>query len=257
MYKNLSQACKFLIILLPIILLEDVVRAQTISTYAGVAEYKFKFNFSPSGSDTLKASLFFNNFGDSYYKAENQIRIKTQSNYPTKEGDVEKIINDSTVIGRKTQSFEQIYLKRSFTLSKYILDSLKTIPWQLLSERRKIGKFLCYKAQGRVSGRDYVAWYTLQVPVGKGPWKLYGLPGLIIEAHEVNGVASFWLVSINMPLDKPVLVLIDNIKRHAIPKAEFTKLADKELERRKSFAESMGVKLSVRRNNQGLEIDEN
>lgn len=40
------------------------------------------------------------------------------------------------------------------------------------------------KATCRFRGRDYEAWYTPEIPRSEGPWKLQGLPGLILKASD-------------------------------------------------------------------------
>ncbi|MDO4770595.1 MAG: GLPGLI family protein [Porphyromonas sp.] len=46
-----------------------------------------------------------------------------------------------------------------------------------------------------VLGRRWTVWYTLEVPTPAGPWKLWGLPGLIVEATEAEGLFAFSLSS--------------------------------------------------------------
>lgn len=60
------------------------------------------------------------------------------------------------------------------------------IDWKLSKDIKKIGKFTCKKATAFFRGREYTAWYTPEIPVPFGPWKLQGLPGLILEAYDVN-----------------------------------------------------------------------
>ena len=56
--------------------------------------------------------------------------------------------------------------------------------WKLNKETKNIGKFNCKKATCSFRGRNYTAWYTLEVPLPYGPWKLQGLPGVILEAYD-------------------------------------------------------------------------
>ncbi|MFN4144805.1 MAG: GLPGLI family protein [Runella sp.] len=72
-----------------------------------------------------------------------------------------------------------------------VLDDLQ-IDWRILpKETRKIGGYNCQKAQAHVRGRDYEAWFTPDIAVSSGPWKLYGLPGLILEATSTDGKYQF------------------------------------------------------------------
>ena len=56
--------------------------------------------------------------------------------------------------------------------------------WQILPDTATILSHLCYKATCRFKGRDYIAWFTPAIPRSEGPWKLCGLPGLILYAED-------------------------------------------------------------------------
>jgi len=56
--------------------------------------------------------------------------------------------------------------------------------WQLLPDTTTILTYLCYKATTRFKGRDYTVWFTPAIPRSEGPWKLCGLPGLILYAED-------------------------------------------------------------------------
>jgi GLPGLI family protein len=56
--------------------------------------------------------------------------------------------------------------------------------WEILSDTMTILSYLCYNATCRFKGRDYTVWFTPEIPRSEGPWKLCGLPGLILYAED-------------------------------------------------------------------------
>lgn len=56
--------------------------------------------------------------------------------------------------------------------------------WSLLPDTATILTYHCRKATCHFRGRTYTAWYTLEIPVSEGPWKLCGLPGFIVKAED-------------------------------------------------------------------------
>ncbi|SDR72402.1 GLPGLI family protein [Christiangramia echinicola] len=65
------------------------------------------------------------------------------------------------------------------------------IDWKIHEETKKIGDFKVQKATTTFRGRSYEAWFASEIPVKIGPWKLNGLPGLIMEAYDSDGIVRF------------------------------------------------------------------
>lgn len=59
--------------------------------------------------------------------------------------------------------------------------------WTLLPDTATVLTYHCRKATCHFRGRSYTAWFTMEIPVSEGPWKLCGLPGLIIKAEDSRG----------------------------------------------------------------------
>lgn len=67
-----------------------------------------------------------------------------------------------------------------------VSDQWVALPWNLSDETKKIGEYVCKKANCQFRGRSYTAWFAEEIPIPTGPWKLFGLPGLILEAYDTN-----------------------------------------------------------------------
>lgn len=63
-------------------------------------------------------------------------------------------------------------------------DTLFPMIWTTYHEQRTIGGIPCLKAVTQFKGRGYTAWYAPSITIAEGPWKLGGLPGLIMEAYD-------------------------------------------------------------------------
>lgn len=73
--------------------------------------------------------------------------------------------------------------------------------WTLQSDTVTILTYACHKAICHFRGRTYTAWYTLDIPVSEGPWKLSGLPGLVIKAEDSRGHYSFLCTGVEKSKD--------------------------------------------------------
>ena len=63
-------------------------------------------------------------------------------------------------------------------------DPLGKIDWTLTEDTLTISGLLCHRATGKIYGKQWTAWYTEEIPSSAGPWKLRGLPGLIVKAED-------------------------------------------------------------------------
>lgn len=65
------------------------------------------------------------------------------------------------------------------------------IRWTLSPEEATVCGYVCRKASGTYGGRTWTVWYAPEIPVGFGPWKLCGLPGLVMAAEDAEGIHRF------------------------------------------------------------------
>ena len=65
-------------------------------------------------------------------------------------------------------------------------EPIPQMKWTLLPESEDICGYKCYKAITNFRGRQWEAWYTDEIPLNNGPWKLGNLPGLILKAQDIT-----------------------------------------------------------------------
>lgn len=100
------------------------------------------------------------------------------------------------------------YQKRYKT--KYEYEELQPeFKWQLHNESKKIIDYSCKKATVKYRGREFVAWYTTEVPINNGPYVFEGLPGLILELEDSQNKYHFTAVGIDK---KPMDIYLRNDK---------------------------------------------
>lgn len=63
-------------------------------------------------------------------------------------------------------------------------ENVPDIEWTVTDSTKSIGSWIAQKATCFFRGRNYTAWFTADIPRPYGPWKLSGLPGLILEVYD-------------------------------------------------------------------------
>ncbi len=58
------------------------------------------------------------------------------------------------------------------------------IKWTLLEDTMTVSEYLCHKATATFRGVEWQVFYTEEIPSSAGPWRLCGLPGLIVQAES-------------------------------------------------------------------------
>ena len=58
------------------------------------------------------------------------------------------------------------------------------IAWTLTDDTLTIGGYLCQTATCKFRGVEWRVWYTEEIPSSAGPWRLRGLPGMIVQAEN-------------------------------------------------------------------------
>ncbi|MEH3114926.1 GLPGLI family protein [Pedobacter terrae] len=89
--------------------------------------------------------------------------------------------------------------KRILSKKYLVTNDSWNIQWTIKNETKKIGDWICQRADCRFRGRNYIVWFCNDIPYPFGPWKLNGLPGLIMEANDDRSEVFFKFVEFLKP----------------------------------------------------------
>lgn len=92
------------------------------------------------------------------------------------------------------QSNENIQYFRWVAMSSLTYKEPIISNWKLIDEAKVINTINCKKAEVNFKGRNWIAWYSTEIPFPYGPYKFSGLPGLIIKITDEKGDYDFELV---------------------------------------------------------------
>ena len=72
--------------------------------------------------------------------------------------------------------------------------------WTVLPEKEKIGSYEAQKATTKFGGRNWTAWFSMDLPFQDGPYKFHGLPGLIVKIED-DGKNYSWELKGNKKIE--------------------------------------------------------
>ena len=84
-------------------------------------------------------------------------------------------------------------------------DPVGVLNWAISSDTTSFLDYACQKATLNFRGRNYVAWFSPQIPVNDGPWKFFGLPGLILKVKDTEGQFDFECIGLEN-LNTPYII---------------------------------------------------
>ncbi|MEJ7558081.1 MAG: GLPGLI family protein [Pedobacter sp.] len=113
-------------------------------------------------------------------------------------------------------------------------DNFPKLIWQLQEGTDSIGGYACQKATLNFRGRNYTAWFTTEIPISEGPWKLSGLPGLILKVEDAEQLFSFIMIGLIQP---------KQIMPYQVAKSEYLKISREDY-RKQVLKRGAGMKVN-------------
>ena len=179
------------------------VKAQKPDAVQAIAHYKFSHLRDTTKPDDIftENMLLFLGKNASVYKSfdrktqDAQMKKQVTEQVAASAGGPIKI-NIKGGRGSSTEYFmfqgEKKFIRKEKLINNYLIEEpVPVISWKISSDTATFSGLHCQKATGRFKGRDYTAWFCPDVPFHSGPWKLNGLPGLIVEAYDAKKEVVF------------------------------------------------------------------
>ena len=133
------------------------------------------------------------------YKADSVTSAEVSKQVATKSND---ILVKNTYNGSIRYSITKNYpdfktvMKTSVAGDDYNVWDEREIEWKILPETETVATFKAQKAEAKMFGRIWTAWFTNEIPIQDGPYKFRGLPGLIVKLQDKTLSHSFEIKSV-------------------------------------------------------------
>lgn len=191
------------------------------------SQYKIEYDYTNETNDSFgtaktfsKCYLYTDNSRSKFIK-DRVIsgQYEQDMQYPNKDLEEQfKSENKSMVYGDSigyvlTKFFEtdSVYLRTQGGV--LVKDKLEISNFKILEEYKTISTYNCQKASTSIYGREFEIWFTSEIAIHDGPWKLSGLPGLIIEVHSTDRNHNFYFTSIKKISSSTYLYSLPPYKR--------------------------------------------
>ena len=102
-------------------------------------------------------------------------------------------------------------------------DTLYAQNWVIQDSSKLILGHECQKAVCQYRGHCWTAWFAMDIPITDGPWKLCGLPGLIMEATSEDNSHAFKLLGMEKVSKEPIVFSKTYVGNNKFEKTIFKK----------------------------------
>ncbi|HCA09919.1 MULTISPECIES: GLPGLI family protein [unclassified Chryseobacterium] len=169
--------------------------------------YEYKFSIDSTARDVQETEIMFldvipkgSNFyssdvfkSDSIWAAAMDMHVKRGI-----ETDFSKIKFKGKIRYSVEKSYPDysVIFFNSLGIDRYMVEERRKQKWKILPDKAKIGELAAQKAVCEFAGRKWTAWFTTDLLIQDGPYKFYGLPGLIVKLEDSSQTHSFELKGI-------------------------------------------------------------
>jgi GLPGLI family protein len=180
----------------------------SVCTNAQINRFFYEYKFIPDSNDKADVKkemmlLDIDKNGSNYYSrdkfvADSTSMAEVQKQIKGGSGNINISRRDSPgqVNYKVTKSYPDFktYLFTRVSMDQYKVKEDQKPEWKILPEKQKVGEYNAQKATTTYGGREWIAWFSTDIPFQDGPYKFYGLPGLIVKLEDTTGSHIMTLV---------------------------------------------------------------
>ncbi|WP_288435567.1 GLPGLI family protein [uncultured Chryseobacterium sp.] len=171
-----------------------------------IYEYTFKID-SLNRQNKMKEIMFldiskegsnFYSYPKYMYDSLKNAQIKRSTSLRLKEYNFSNIQDKSKVkfFIKKSYPDYKIFQTDQIGEKDYVIKKTNDLSWKILPDKKSIKGFVTQKATANFGGRDWIAWFTTEIPFQDGPYCFHGLPGLILSVEDTNNDHIFNIMGI-------------------------------------------------------------
>ena len=101
------------------------------------------------------------------------------------------------------------------------------IDWEMTDRDSTVCGYACLQARARVYGREWTVWFAPEIPLSYGPYVLGGLPGLILDAEDSDGLFHFTAVGLQQDPEGATVSLAGTEKAIRSTRSKYMKLRER------------------------------
>lgn len=202
----------------------------TVDTAAHKAIYNLKYQRDSTDTESVKEEHMVLLIGKEYslFQSHNiSYNDSLKKAIAENDSDISIKVNQVISLGKRNRfkfrvlkGIDNITTFDSFFSDKFVYTEKAKLNWKIHNEKMIIAGYNCNKATTTFAGRNYVAWFTEELPISDGPYKFRGLPGLITKIYDEDSHYTFELISFKN-VEEPFK--FDSSKAQKVSKQDFLK----------------------------------
>ncbi len=158
--------------------------------------YETKYKLNSENPDDVNSEKMILDLKDNISIFRDSVEKQADSSKLNNGKEIFKMGVENQFYVKKNLAQKRVEKVITYLRTDYLLPIEENLNWNITSEQKMIGKYQSQKAETTYGGRNWIAWFTTELPFSDGPYIFNGLPGLIVSIQDLNNDYSFNLIEV-------------------------------------------------------------